>query len=597
MDSGSRFTKNIGWADAVAAVLLLAFLLQCFLASRVKSPAWDETGDIAAGVSYLLTDRFTVNLQHPPLLKELIGLSTLASGARWPKSPQAQRLLNGDVRYQWMVGDDIITAYGPDNVMFWARLPMILVGAMMGIVLYLWSRRMLGAVAALGALFLYVFDPTVIAHAFLTTLDVGFAAFTLLFLFALWHYLRYPSLSRLLLCGAALGAVLSTKFSAVVLLPVAGLLILAAVWRPPAQAAKLMRTLIPLYDATPESIAKAGPNDPCPCGSGKKLKKCHGESGKTALSQSGLMQKLLRSLLALGALLVVGVVVVEAFYFFPSDPTLYLKGMRMVNADHAPGYAFFMAGQLDTRFFSYFAVACLLKEPIASIVLVVSGLLLVLRSRTVTLLDRLFLLLPPAVLFLAHTFLADNLGIRYIIPVLPFGYLLGGVAMSELIGSGIAWKRGVAALLCLWLLVAAVGIYPDHLSYFNESACLLQNPGRIGLDGGTRCGTAWLDDSNVDWGEGLKQLRAWMNQHALNRRFRFAYFGSFPPDVYGLAYEAIDIPQLMPEPTPGLYVISAHMLARAGAVGAKHYNGGGAWLRRIAPTAIVGHCLYVYDIR
>src|SRR5437879_10625820 len=104
---------------SLAGALVLVFLVQCFLASSIKSPAWDETGDIAAGLSYLLTDKFTVNLQHPPLLKELIGLSTLASGARWPDSPQAQRLLNGDSRYQWMVGDDIITAYGPEHVMFW----------------------------------------------------------------------------------------------------------------------------------------------------------------------------------------------------------------------------------------------------------------------------------------------------------------------------------------------------------------------------------------------------------------------------------------------------------------------------------------------
>ena len=105
---------------------MLAFLVQCFLASRVKTPAWDETGDIAAGLSYLLTDKFTVNLQHPPLLKELIGLSTLASGARWPKTAAAQQLLAGDARYQWTVGDEIIIANGPENVMFWARLPMIL---------------------------------------------------------------------------------------------------------------------------------------------------------------------------------------------------------------------------------------------------------------------------------------------------------------------------------------------------------------------------------------------------------------------------------------------------------------------------------------
>ena len=593
MDSGSRLKKNIGWIDAIAGVLIFAFLLQCFLASRLKSPAWDETGDIAAGVSYLLTDKFTVNLQHPPLLKELIGVSTLISGAQWPKTPQAQQLLNGASQYQWLVGNEIITAHGPDGVMFWARLPMILFGAMLGVVLYIWGRQLLGAAAALGALFLYALDPTIIAHAFLTTLDVGLAAFTLLFCFALWNYLRHPSLKRLLMCGAALGAVLATKFSALVLLPVAGLLILAAVWRPP-EPIRPGWTRMRLYD-TPEGMTKAGPNDPCPCGSGKKFKKCHGEAGKQPRTGSSPINKVSRSMLAFAAILVVAVFVVEALYFFPSDPALYLKGMALVNADHAPGYTAFMAGEFQKRFLSYFAVAWLLKEPVASIVLVVSGLILVLRSKRLPPLTKLFLLLPAVVLFLAHTFLADNLGIRYIIPVLPFGYLLGGVALSRLIGSGIVWKRALAGVLCLWLVVAAIGIYPDHLSYFNESACLLRNPSQIGLDGGSRCGPLWLDDSNVDWGAGLKQLRAWMNRHALNRKIRFAYFGSFPPEAYGLAYEMIDIPKLMPEPTPGLYVVSAHVLARALALGRTQYNGGGAWLLR--PTAIVGRCLYVYEVK
>jgi uncharacterized protein YecA (UPF0149 family) len=30
--------------------------------------------------------------------------------------------------------------------------------------------------------------------------------------------------------------------------------------------------------ATPASIVSAGRNDPCPCGSGKKYKKCHGQN-------------------------------------------------------------------------------------------------------------------------------------------------------------------------------------------------------------------------------------------------------------------------------------------------------------------------------
>jgi len=399
---------------------VLVFLLQCFLASSVKSPAWDETGDIAAGVSYLLTDKFTVNLQHPPLLKELIGLSTLASGARWPTSPQAQQLLAGDPRFQWEVGNEIIITNGPDKVMFWARLPMILVGAMLAILLYLWGRHMVGALAAVGAVFLCALDPTIVAHSSLTTLDVGFASFTLLFLFLLWSYLRYPSLQRLLWCGVAMGAMLATKFSALVVLPVAGLLMLVAMWRPPAYSGSAPRGFLNPYNSA-KTVAKAGPNDPCPCGSGKKFKKCHGEGGGApAAAPSSEMQKVSTVILAIVVLCLMAVLVVEALYFFPSDPLLYLKGMSMVNADHARQYGAYMAGGLATRFLSYFAVAWLLKEPVATIVLALLGLVVVVRSKTLELLDKAFLLLPPAALFAAHTLMADDLGIRYIIPVMPF---------------------------------------------------------------------------------------------------------------------------------------------------------------------------------
>src|SRR5581483_11957963 len=296
---------------SLAGVLVLIFLIQCFTASSVKSPAWDETGDIAAGVSYLVTDSFIVNLQHPPLLKELIGLSTLLSGARWPNSPQAQQLLAGDPQYQWLVGNQIIIAGGADNVMFWARLSMILVGAMLAALLYVWGSRMLGGVAAVGAVFLCAFDPTVIAHAHLTTLDVGFAAFTILFLFALWSYLRYPTTKRLLLCGLALGALLATKFSALVLLPVTAVLVLAALWRPPAVSAKAPLGFANPYVTAPS--AKVNANDPCPCGSGKKYKKCHGDPDRAgAPSGAAPARNITTAIIALAIMGVIAVVVVEA---------------------------------------------------------------------------------------------------------------------------------------------------------------------------------------------------------------------------------------------------------------------------------------------
>ena len=106
--------------------------------------------------------------------------------------------------------------------MTWSRLPFTVLSVLLGALLVAWGRRILGATAATGGLLLYVFDPTIVAHGFLVATDLGFAAFAVLFFFALWHYLNHRSLKRLLLCGGAMGLMLATKFSAIVLLPVAG---------------------------------------------------------------------------------------------------------------------------------------------------------------------------------------------------------------------------------------------------------------------------------------------------------------------------------------------------------------------------------------
>jgi hypothetical protein len=296
-------------------------------------------------------------------------------------------------------------------------------------------------------------------------------------------------------------------------------------------------------------------------------------------------------------MLAIALVVIEVVYGFHGGIGRYIAGLRLVNADHDADYLSFMAGQLRYRFPSYFAVAYLLKEPIAALVLAGLGVFQLLRARDIGILAKLFLLLPPVVLFTMHSMFAGDLGIRYIIGVLPFTCLAGGLALVWLVRSGSMAKRFVAGVLCAWSVVAAVGIYPDQLSYFNEMACL-DDPGKIGLDGGSRCGTEWLDDSNVDWGQGLKQLGDWMDVNAKGRPIRLAYFGSFPPEVYGLPPQSQSLTEkdLMQVPAPGLYAVSTHLYAHTNGTIDK-FRQGSVWMRITQPVALVGHAYLIYDIR
>jgi hypothetical protein len=509
----------------LAGVLIAIFLAQGLLTSAIKSPVFDETGDIAAGLSYVQSSEIRANLQHPPLLKELAGAVLWLGGVRLPDSPEVRQML-ADGGGERTAGAQLIAANGPDHTMFLVRFPFLLLAAALGVLLYLWGRQLLGEVAAVAALFLYTLDPVILGHGYLATLDVGLAAFVLLFCFLLWHYLERPDARRLIYCGVAMGLMLCTKFSAIFLLPAAAVLLLA--------------------------------------GTDRKSRGLRG---------------IALALVVMGA---IATLVIQAVYLSPGGLFLYSTGLQRVNADHNPDYLVFLGGQLEHHFASYFAVAYLLKEPLAAILLAGVGLF-ALRATAESRRVKLFLLLPPAVLFAAHTVFADNLGMRYIIPVLPFAYLVGGAGAAWLIRQG-TWGRAVTAALGLWLVTAAAGVYPDHLSYFNEAACLTKNPGGMGLDGGTRCGPLWLDDSNVDWGQSLKQVKEWVDWNAKGERVHLAYFGSFPPAAYGLDVVPVGPEQLAQDPEAGIYVVSAHFVARAPA----------AWLR--TPTEIIGHSMYVYRI-
>src|SRR5580700_9328980 len=544
----------------LAIILILAFIFQSYSASRLKSPTFDEPLLIPAGLSYVQTGNVRMNLPTPPLPQEMAGASLALGGFHWPKTAEASQMLLGNGGSEWRFGSSFISDNGADNVLFWSRLPFIFLSAFGGLLVYLFGRELVGELAAVGALFLYALDPTIIAHSYLARTDVGLAVLGMLFLWALWNYVRRPSWARLVLTGVALGLALCTKFSSLFLIPIGGLLSLAAVRWPASDSntSLLERPSTYYFEWRREIAARA----------------CH-----------------------FAMICLVAAFVIELLYLSPRGLSLYHSGMQSVYADINPSSLVFMNGELEHKFQSYLAVCYLVKEPLAGIVLFGIGLYELRRTKHLSLLRQMFLLIPPAVLFAAYTVWSENFGIRYLIPVLPFVYLVAGLGMETLLRNGSSIGRAVAVLICGWVIVAGVGIYPDHLAYFNEAACLVQGkPSQIGFDGGTACGPLWLGDSNVDWGQGLKQLRTWLDTNAQGRPFQFGYFGSYPPEAYGISYQGLNVPELMRGPKPGLYVLSAHLVSFLPALGEKVRPGDGEWLRQVPPTAVIGHSLYVYDI-
>lgn len=526
-----------GLRIARSLLLVLAFGFP-FILMMGKSVTSDESVHIPAGYSYLRTGRVTLNPMHPPLIKEICALPLVFLKVPMPANADTIRSMSGDIRYQWKFGEDFFSGVDVAQVLFWSRLPAALLSMGLAILILRWSTELWGPAGGVLSLACYVFDPTIVAHAELVTTDVGVALFGTLFIYLLRAFLRAPSHRRAIFAGLGLGLALASKFSAVVLLPVAVLLILMEAWRRP--------------------LAGGDPSRP-----------------------RSFWTRLAAGAPALVLMLAVACGVVWATYLFPSDPLFYWHGIESLYGDKNPRYSYFFLGEFGkAKWPSYFLVAWLVKTPLPTLLLVGAATIVFGFGRRRTWLDEAALIVPPLALFAATTLSAHPIGVRYIIPCLPFLYVFVGRLGARL-------RPRLAPLLLLlvaWQIAEFVSIWPDHLSYFNEIA------------GGWRGGVAWLDDSNVDWGQGFVELRDYLERHPRKNVRLCNFVTPFNASLYHLDVSLIDSDDALAPPRSGTWILSSHCVARirarlASVYGSRPEN----WIAHTAPTTIVGHAYYVYD--
>jgi len=525
----------------VAVFLLLAVVIVApAVIMTGKSATFDEVAHLPAGYSYLIERSIRYNPQHPPLIKEICALPLLLLHLRYPEDPSEN---------EWVFGKEFLFRQDAQRILFWGRIPALLLSLGMASFVGLWATRLWGWAGGLLALFLYAFDPTITAHSQLVTTDVGVACFSVLYLWSLRSYLRNPTWKTFLLSGLALGLALGTKFSAVVLIPISVVLLGVAAFRGQ------------LSNGAAPSCAKS------------------------AVESLPLRASFWRNLVALSLMTLVAAVFVWAIYFFPKDPLFYWKGIQAVNRDRGVQPYFYLMGTLKPGGWkSYLLVAWLVKTPIPSLLLTVAAVVMSFKGWRTSWLDEAFLMVPAAGYFLFYSLFADNIGVRYLMPCFPFLYIFTGRLVQGLCSAGRLHKLFFCALLA-WNLSEYVAIAPDHISYFNQIA------------GGAENGMEWLSDSNVDWGQGLIQLRRFIEDQKITD-YAYFYFGTADPEYYGIRGRRIEDFDFVIHPTRGVVIMSSHLVTRARDVLDRVFGSGSLnWLRHQAPVQIVGHAYYVYEIR
>src|SRR5262249_48053724 len=141
------------------------------------------------------------------------------------------------------------------------------------------------------------------------------------------------------------------------------------------------------------------------------------------------------------------------------------------------------------------------KTPIPFLLLIVLACLLV-RRHGAGLAAEAMLLLPVALYAVVSLTSHLNIGHRHLLPMYPFLIVFASKVARLFTSRREPRLRALAAVLVAWCVAETALIYPHFLAYFNEIA------------GGPSGGYRWLVDSNLDWGQDLKGLARYQQQHS-----------------------------------------------------------------------------------
>ena len=558
---------------AGVCLLLLVIILQLFFSVRRESQTWDEANHIFTGYRTWTDGDFGLNPEHPPLVKLVATTPLLWSQ---PKAPALEgRFFKEDA---FLRGKEFLYQNDADTILARTRTAVAILTLLMALIVYFAAREMFGTGAAFVALTLLAFDPNLLAHGALVTTDVGLACFMFLSIYMLYRFVKSPSPLRVVMAGAAVGLALAVKHTGILVLP---MLVLLAI--------------------------------------------CEIVSHRFGTHRETTARHALKLLGSVVLITLIGWLVLWSFYRFrydarPNDLQLnppmaeYVKGLKPYEAWPVSTMARFhilpesyLYGLVDVRLTAnyytsyllgkvyahgvwfYFPVAFLIKSTLGVLALCLLTLGVIATRRLNRVREILFLLVPPIFYLIVALTVGMNIGVRHILIVYAFLYVLIGGAAWVLIEMNRIWASVVAA--CLLIHVASsLMTFPNYIPYSNE------------LWGGPSQTHKYLTDSNSDWGQQLKSVKQYLDSRGV-RDCWFVYFaeGAADPRYYGIPCKPLptittlwlNLPLEVPNSVTGPVLISASNLSSV-EFGPGSLDPYGQF-KLLTPNAVIDHGVFVFD--
>ena len=599
-------------APAVCAALLILFGALSYSASVTKSATYDEPMHaVGAWVHRHLRD-FRINFEDPPLWHY------------WAALPHGPEALQPDLQHNvWLRMLEVSYAQWPFTVLTLYHTPgvdgeafvqrsramMVILGVALGALVAWWSWRIGGAVVAVAATLGFALDPTFLGHAPLVKNDVAMSLATFALAAAVWGVGRRATAGRIVLVGLLLGVAINLKFSAILLGPILAVMLalramIGGEWRvlrwnlaTPARRLVASASIVIFsgfvaygciwatygfrFSATPDPDVRLNSASIQREAAAYSIRSERGQAEMPTTQeiedwQPGPLVHLINFALKYRLL-----------------PEAWLNGLLFVHARSFIRAAYLMGDVSITGWWYYFPLALTFKSATATLTAAALAVVfwLALRIRRGRehsgVIDRwtLVCLATPPAIYVASAMASNlNIGVRHMLPAMPFFYVMIALGMATMLRQ---WRRGgpvVAGALVLMLAVEVISAWPNYIAFFNTPS------------GGTRGGLRLLSDSNLDWGQDLRAMAEWRFQNP-HEKLYLAYFGMADPAAYGIHY--INAPEgyIFGPPTqevegPAILAVSATLLQGT-------YLADNPYLKireTLTPFQILNGTIYLYRI-
>ncbi|MFH0997891.1 MAG: glycosyltransferase family 39 protein [Pseudomonadota bacterium] len=520
-------------------LLLCLIPLQAITSIRLKSASVEEGVHLYAGTYHLLTGRQNTPPGYPWLIRAYAALPLWISNVKLPeKEPPPDDMYPFELgsRFLYQVND-------ADSILFKGRLMIVGLSIFLGLYVFRFAKDISGWTSGYIALLFYVFCPNILAHSRLVTTDLALTAFVFIAIYYYYRALCHRCITDLI--GASFFTFLSinSKYTGLLLFPIfilSSLLFRYFNGKPNDDPSRhgfrfsFLRitpvTLFLLVCCTSVVLTNA---IYLFNGSFSSIRGYHNSLQNRPQAVESTIFRQLAETPILSSLPV-------------CLPAAYLRGLDLtLHQDRESLHPNWYLGKLHPKggnLPGYYLTAFALKTPLPLlIVFILPGLLTLypmivsikkshqnkklkpeqISANTVerfTPLDSLaryqliYFLIPCAVFFLFFSLICQSqLGLRLILPIYPFLYVTAGFLIPRMFPN----RKPVAPIIAVltgWFILSSLLIHPHYLSYFNE------------LAGGPEKGIHYFADSNIDWGEDIKGLKAYMDMKGIPE-INLMYYG------------------------------------------------------------------------